>query len=297
MQSFSRGWSFLKEAWAMAFKDRDLIKPSIYSLFVGFIVSVIFLVPMIGSALLFGDRGVVGQVLIFIFGALLVFAQYSVGYIFSAMTIYLVYGYLAEGDGVMEKAWAIVKREWLNILSLAAASTAVNLLKSAVRGKGKSGGRNLLAGLIDTVWTEAAFLILPVMVIEDVNLKNALKRAGSIIKNNLLLVGISAVGVKTVNALIGFLLGAAGIALGFGAGLGIISLTGINSIPGMVTGIGLGVIIAGIFIMVATVVTSYTSTAYHTCLYLWARDVEKAQVSGNPSQVAAPAPLAAVLNK
>ena len=36
--------------------------------------------------------------------------------------------------------------------------------------------------------------------------------------------------------------------------------------------------------------------AYHTCLYLWARDVEKAQVAGQPMQVAAPAPLAAVLS-
>lgn len=281
----------------MALKDKDLIKPSVYSLFVGFIVSVIFLIPMIGSALLFGDRGLVGQVLIFIIGVLLVFTQYSVGYIFSAMTIYLVYGYLAEGDGAMDKAWAIVRREWLNIISLAAASTAVNLLKSAVRGKARNGGRNLLAGLIDTVWTEAAFLILPVMVIEDINLKDSIKRAGSIIKNNLLLVGISTVGVKAVNGLIGFLIGAGGIALGFGAGLGIISLTGSNSVAGMITGIGLGVVIAGILIMVATVVTSYTSTAYHTCLYLWARDVEKAQAAGSASQVLAPAPLAAVLNK
>jgi hypothetical protein len=252
---------------------------------------------MAGSALLFKQSGVVGQVLMAILGVMLVFAQYSVGYIFSAMTIYLVYGYLAEGDGVMDKAWAIVKREWLNIISLAAASTAVNLLKSAIRGKGKSGGRNLLAGLIDTVWTEAAFLILPIMVIEDVNLKESIKRAASIVKNNLLLVGISTVGVKAVNGLIGFLLGASGIALGFGAGLGIISLTGEGSVAGMVGGIGLGVIIAGLFIMVATVVTSYSSTAYHTCLYLWARDVEKAQASGSQIQIQAPAPLAAVLNK
>ena len=78
MQSFSRGWSFLKEAWQMAFKDRDLIKPSIYSLFVGLIVSVIFLIPMIGSAVLFGNQGL-GNVLMVVFGALLVFAQYSVG--------------------------------------------------------------------------------------------------------------------------------------------------------------------------------------------------------------------------
>ena len=299
MQSFSRGWSFLREAWQMAFKDRDLIKPSIYSLFVGLIVSVIFLIPIIGSAFIFGDSSVVGRVVMFVFGALLVFAQYSVGYIFSAMTIYLVYGYLAEGDGVMSKAWDVVRREWLNILSLAAASTAVNLLKSAIRGKGRSGGRNMLAGLVDTVWTEAAFLILPAMVIENINLKNALQRAGHIIKNNLLLVGISTVGVRAVNGLIGFLLGAVGIALGFGAGLGIISLTSSSTLAtfGLVSGIGLGVILAGIFIMAATVVTSYTNTAYHTCLYLWARDVEKAQASGSSAQIQAPAPLAAVLGR
>jgi hypothetical protein len=299
MQSFSRGWSFLREAWQMAFKDRDLIKPSVYSLFVGLIVSVIFLIPIIGAAFIFGDATVIGRVVMFVFGALLVFAQYSVGYIFSAMTIYLVYGYLAEGDGVMSKAWDVVRREWLNILSLAAASTAVNLLKSAIRGKGRSGGRNALAGLLGTVWTEAAFLILPAMVIENMNLKNALQRAGHIIKNNLLLVGISTVGVRAVNGLIGFLLGAVGIALGFGAGLGIISLTSSSTLAtfGLVSGISLGVILAAIFIMVATVVTGYTNTAYHTCLYLWARDVEKAQASGSGAQIQAPAPLAAVLGR
>jgi len=296
MQSFSRGWSFLKQAWQMALKDKDLIKPSIYALFAGFIVSVIFILPMAGATFLFGEEGF-GQIVLFILGAVLVFAQYAVGYIFSAMTIYLIYGYLAEGDGSMDKAWAIAKRDWLGILSLAAASTFVNLIKSLVKGKGKSAGRNMLAGLIDTLWTEAAYLILPAMVIEDINIKDGLKRAGYIVKNNLLLVGISTVGVKAVNSLIGFLLGATGIALGLGIGLGIISLTGPEQVFGLVSGIGLGVIIAAIFIMTATVITSYTATAYHTCLYLWARDVEKAQQTGQPAQIAAPAPLAAVLGK
>jgi hypothetical protein len=301
MQSFSRGWSFLKEAWQMAFKDRDLIKPSIYSLFVGIIISVVFLIPMIGSGVLFGNQGL-GNVLMVVFGALLIFAQYAVGYIFSAMTIYLVYGYLAEGDGVMSKAWEIVRREWLNIISLAAASTGVALLRNAIRGRGRSGGANFLSSIIGTVWSEAAFLILPAMVIEGINLKDALKRAGQIVKDNLLLVGISTVGVRTINGLIGFLLGVVGIALGLGAGLGIVSLTSSSTLEtlrtlGLFGGIGVGVILAGIFIMVATIVTSYTSTAYHTCLYLWARDVEKARASGSSMAVQAPAPLAAVLNK
>jgi hypothetical protein len=301
MQSFSRGWSFLKEAWQMAFKDRDLIKPSIYSLFVGILVSVVFLIPMIGSGVLFGNQGL-GNVLMVVFGALLIFAQYAVGYIFSAMTIYLVYGYLAEGDGVMSKAWEIVRREWLNIISLAAASTGVALLRNAIRGRGRSGGANFLSSIIGTVWSEAAFLILPAMVIEGINLKDALKRAGQIVKDNLLLVGISTVGVRTINGLIGFLLGVVGIALGLGAGLGIVSLTSSSTLEalrtvGLFGGIGVGVILAGIFIMLATIVTSFTSTAYHTCLYLWARDVEKARASGSNLAVQAPAPLAAVLNK
>jgi len=297
MQSFSRGWSFLKQAWQMAAKDKDLIKPSIMALFAGFIVSLIFIPLMVGAGFLTGgDNSLAGQIILFVLGAVMIFIQYTVGYIFSAMTVYLIYGYLAEGDGVMSKAWAVVKRDFLNLMSLAAASTAVNLVKNQVRGKGKSGGRNFLAGLIDTAWTEAAFLILPAMVIEDINLKAALKRAGSIIKNNLLLVGISTVGVKTVNGLIGFLLGALGIGLGFGVGFGILTITNTSTF-GLVSGIGLGVIIASIFIMVATVVTSYTATAYHTCLYLWARDVEKAQASGSSAQVLAPGPLAAVLNK
>lgn len=296
MQSFSRGWSFLKQAWQMAAKDRDLIKPSIYALLAGFVVSVIFILPMAGAWFLLGGEGsTLGNVALFILGTLLVFSQYSVGYIFSAMTIYLIYGYLSEGDGRMDKAWDIVKRDWLDILSLAAASTFVNLVKNWVKGKGKSNVRNALAGLIDTVWTEAAFLILPAMVIEDINLKDGLKRAGSIIKNNLLLVGISTVGVKAVNGLIGFLLGATGIGLGLGVGLGIVSMTGPGMVVLQVAGIGLGVIIASIFIMAATVITSYTATAYHTCLYLWARDVEKAQALGQQAQVQAPEPLAAVL--
>jgi len=297
MKSFARGWSFLQQAWQMAIKDPDLIKPSIFALFAGFVVSIVFIPFMIGAAFLTGgENSLIGQVVLFVLGAAMIFAQYTVGYIFSAMTVYLIYGYLAEGDGVMSKAWAIVRRDLLDLMSLAAVSTAVNLVKNFLEGKRKSGSRNFLAGLIDTVWTEAAFLILPAMVIEDINLKDALKRAGNIIKNNLLLVGISTVGVKAVNGLIGFLLGGLGIGLGFGIGYGLITITDASTF-GLVSGIGLGVIVASVFIMIAAVLTSYTATAYHTCLYLWARDVERLQATGSSASVQPPAPLATVLGK
>jgi hypothetical protein len=293
MESFKRGWAFLKQSWQMVLKDKDLIKPSIYTIIAGFIVTLILVIP-VGFATFLLQNSPIGKFIIYVLWAIVIFIQYIVGYVFSAMTVYLIYGYLAEGDGRMDKAWIIVKRDVWDIASLAAATTAVNLFSSAVRGRGRSGGRSFLAGLIETVWTEAAFLILPAMVIENINLKDGIKRASQIIKDNLLLVGISTVGVKTIVGLVGFILGGVGVGIGVAVGVGIVALSG-SSTAGIITGVILGILIATPFILFATVISTYTGTAYHTCLYLWARDVERAHQAGETSVVPAPSPLAAAL--
>ena len=298
MQSFSRGWSFLQQAWQMAFKDKDLVKPSIYALIIGSIVSVIGSIPIIIAAFFLGDAGRLGQFVLAVMGAFLVFINFVVTYVFSGMTAYLIYEYLTKGDGKMSTAWSIVRRDFFDLVTLAAVSTGVNLLKNAAR-RNRRGG--IAAGLIsaaasflEVLWTEAAFLILPAMVIEDMNLSNAAKRVAQIVKDNLLLVGVSTVGVRAVTGLIGFILGFGGAILGFAVGYGIIAVLGTSTL-GFVFGIGLGVLIFLVFTMVGNVIGTYTSTAYHTCLYLWARNVELAQHADQPIQVAAPAPLAAVL--
>lgn len=282
----------------MAFKDTDLIKPSIYALIVGLIVSVIGMIPIALAAFILGTEGIFAQAVLFVLGAILVFAQFVVSYIFSAMTVYLIYGYLSEGDGRMDKAWEIVKRDFIDILTLAAVSTVVNLLKQTAQ-KNRKGG--IVAGLaraatraLEALWTEAALLVLPAMVIDDLNLKDGLARIVQITKDNLLLVGISAVGVNWVTGLIGFVLGLIGAVIGFGVGYGVVLASG-SATAGIVIGIVLGALIFFAFVTVASVISTYTGTAYHTCLYIWARETEKARAEGQTSPVAAPAPLAAVL--
>lgn len=298
MQSFSRGWSFLKQAWSMAFRDRDLLKPSIYAFIVGMIVSVIGVIPIALVAFLFGGSQA-GNIAMGVLGAGLVFVQFMVTYLFSGMTAYLIFGYLSEGDGRMDKAWAIVRRDFFDILTLAAASTVVNMLKNAAnrnrRGRLASGLVRGAANLFQVLWTEASYLILPAMVIDDLNLKEGMMRVLKITKENLLLVGISAVGVRLVTGLIGFVLGIGGFLLGLAVGGGAVyAAGGINFLS--VVGIVLGALVFFTFVVVASVVSSYTSIAYHTCLYIWARDVEKSQAAGQNIAVAAPAPLAAVLS-
>lgn len=297
MQSFSRGWSFLKQAWQMAFKDSDLLKPSLYALFAGMVVSIVGGVFLAGGYFIFGSEGI-GGLILFLLGGGLVFAEYLVAYIFSAMTIQLIYAYLTEGDGRLDKAWSIVRRDFFDILTLALASTAVNLLKRAAQNSKKKNLAASLArsatGLLDALWTEAAALVLPAMIVDDLNLKNGLQRVMSITRSNLLLVGISTVGVPLVTSLISLVFGAVGLALGILVGSGLSYASGgSNLLSG--AGIVLGALVFFTFVMLASVFSTYTNTAYHTCLYLWARQVESARAHGSVATVPAPAPLAAAL--
>jgi hypothetical protein len=288
--SIQRGFGFLGQAIDLARKDSDLLKPSFYSLLVSALAALIGAAPLIVVALLAGDTQP-GKISLYVLGALLIFVQYTIAYVFSGMTAFLVYEYLTEGDGRMDQAWAIVRRVGFDLVSLAAASSAVKLLENALRGSGsrRNAGGSLAAGIINTVWTTATYFVLPAMVIEDLSLPQALKRATYIVKNNFMLVAVTEIGVSTVVGLAGFLLGLVAVALGVAVFLAMVNIS-------LVVAVVAGVLIAGLPLALITALTSYVTTAYHTCLFLWAREAEKAVSQGQSAQAArVPAPLAAVL--
>jgi hypothetical protein len=97
-----------------------------------------------------------------------------------------------------------------------------------------------------------------------------------------------------VTGLIGFVFGVIGFAIAFAIGGGLTYLSG-GATAVSIVGIVIGALIFFAFVMVASVFSSYTNTAYHTCLYIWARQVETARAQGSSMPVSAPAPLAAVL--
>lgn len=296
LDSIKRGFGFVGQALDMARKDGDLIKPSLYGLIVGAIASLIGALPLIAVALLIGGSDF-GNIVLGLLGAVLVFIQYAIAYIFSGMTAYLVYGYIAEGDGRMDKAWAIVRRDWWDLLSLAAASTVVKVVENFARGRGRDGRPNplgaLIANLLNTVWTTATYFILPAMVIEDLNLVDGIKRATEIVKKNLLLVAITTIGVSGVVGFIGGVLGLLAVLLGVAIALG---LAATGSEVALIAGIVLGVLVAGTLLAALSAFSSYVTTAYHTCMFLWARNAERAAAQGQSVQATpAPAPVAAVL--
>ena len=59
------------------------------------------------------------------------------------------------------------------------------------------------------------------MALENLSLKEALARTAKIVGDNLVMMGVSLVGVRWVNALAGLVLGGTGLALGWTAGAGL----------------------------------------------------------------------------
>jgi hypothetical protein len=297
MDSIRCGFGFLGQAYQMAVKDPDLVKPSVYALILGAAVSLVGSIAGVGLAFLPGIRNYLPWIFL-VFGPVLFFLEYAVSYIFSGMTVRLVYDYLTEGDGRMDQAWAVVRRELANILTLAAASTLVKLLENLLGG-GRRGRQNLsgglLAGILAAVWTTATYFVLPAMILEDLNLGQSLKRATQIIKDNLLLVAVTEIGVTGVVDVLAAVI----IVLAFVLGGSIFYLAGKFSswsAVGVIAGLGAAILIAGFILAGVAALASYAKTAYHTCLFLWARQVEEARARGAAdASVIAPAPLAAVI--
>ena len=148
----------------------------------------------------------------------------------------------------------------------------------------------------EKAWREALYLVIPAMAIECIHLQAGLQRVAGIVRGHLLRIGEGVVGVTAFSRLTGLGFGAAGALLGLGLSL---LLPRIGHPAGFkLAGILIGLLIAVLFILVAIAAGAYATTAYHTCLYHWARQSEQARQGGQqPAEgVAAPSLLAVILS-
>jgi hypothetical protein len=277
----SLGWGFMGEAFSMAKQNRQLLRPSMYSVIVGIVYWMIWLGIFIGAKIDF--ESTTGQVL----GAVSTFGSFTIFYFFMGMTVNMVDVHIKGGTPTLGEAYADAKQNFVAILFLALISTIVELLAKAARRNTRGGGGaaivlSIIAGIVESVWTMIAFLLLPAIIIEDASLGEALRRVRDISKGNILQIGIGEIGIRMVTNIIGFFV----FLLLFG--FGYFSF----GVLGGTVGTILGVLVCGTVLCLYCAFASYLRMAYYTCLYVWAADL-----LGNGPQAEAPLPLARVLNR
>jgi hypothetical protein len=284
-ENIFKGFSFIKESFSLITKDADLIKPSIYSIFVGVFFTII------SGIVLFLLRYMIPAGLFYVLAFLVLLVDYYISYFFTGMTAFLVYDYFKDGDATMSEAWAAVKKNAATIFYLSIISAIVKIITSILRNKEErdrsvAGGLSvMIVGFIESAWTIATYFIIPAIVIEDRGLKGAVERATYIIKRNLLPIGVGEIAVGLVTGILSFI----GIIIAIFIGVMLFSVTG-----GAAAGALVAILVVAILIILVIALSMYITTAYHTCLFLWARDVETAN-SGVTGTIKPPAPIASAL--
>jgi len=277
-ENIFKGFSFIKESFSLIGKDADVIKPSFYSIFVGVFFTIFSVIVM-----LFLESGLNFGSMFYLLAFLVLLGNYFISYFFTGMTAFLVYDYFKDGDATIPEAWAATKKNMFTILYLAIISAIVNIILGVLRGKaqrgrGAIGGLSgMILGFIEKAWTVGTYFMIPAIVIEDRDLGSAVERTTQIIKRNLLPIGVGEIAVGLVTGILSFI----GIIIAIFIGFSLVNIAGPI----------IALLLAAILIVIVIALSMYVTTAYHTCLFLWARNVE-----GSPgSSIKPPAPIANAL--
>jgi hypothetical protein len=276
-----RAWVFMREALTMAFRDKDLLLPPIFSVIasVVFLVAAVLILNALGLWDQLGNEEEGTNATEIAIALITGFIFYSISYFFTGMTVHLINVHLRGRDAQLGTAFADALKNLPALLLLAGASAIVSVLTSRKRREGGMSAGDMVGGAIQRLWTVVVYLLLPIIMLEDAPFFKAFGRAKEIHSSNLVPIAIGEIGVLLVNRIIGFvaiLLAIAGV-----VGLSVVGGT-IALIPAL--------IVAGIWIALVMAYTNFVRTAYYTCLYLWA--VERAAAADD---AAVPKPLAAAM--
>lgn len=280
-ENIFKGFSFIKESFSLISKDADLIKPSIYSIFAAVVFTIISVIVLLFL------QPVIPTGIFYILAFLVLLGDYYISYFFTGMTAFLVYDFFKDGDATVSDAWAATKKNALTLFYLSIISAVIYIITSAFRRQSRERGGvgggigGMIMGFIESVWTVATYFIIPAIVIENRDIKGAVARATDIMKKNLLPIGVGEIAVELVTGLISVI----GFIVAIGVGFLIMSSIGSSA------GVIVAILVAAVLIILIVALSMYITTAYHTCLFLWARDVEDAKL-GAPGTVRPPAPIA-----
>ena len=254
MGRIGRTFELARASWAVLRHDKELVLLPALSLLATVAVAATFLIPILsgGDSGALDDPGTTGYVVLGIAYVVLAF----VTIFFNAALVHAANERMGGGDPTIGSAMAGAMSRVHRILPWAIVSATVSIILQAIEERAGALGR-LVSGLAGVAWSLVTFLVLPVLVVEDVGVVDAVKRSGAMFRrtwgeNVAAQVGFGLLGLVAVLPA-GFL-AAAGFAVGDVAGWTMLAA-------------------ALAWILVVTVVISALSGIFQTALYRYASDL------------------------
>lgn len=258
MESLSRSWSLFKYSWAVLMKHKTMLLFPLASGLAVTLAAVVFIFPALLLLGIFGSDNesggsVVGIVLTFLFGLV----TYTVSLYFSTALIGSALGIMDGEEPTFQTGLAIANSRLSKIVQFAAISATVGTVTSILRERGGLLG-SLLSSGVDMAWGLATFLVIPILIVEDITPWEAVKRSTAMLKQTWgeqLSVGF---GLGAITAAIMFLIIIGGVVL-----MALVqnaAFIGILIVLMVVAMIGLGVISSALNGVFRAIVYRYVQT-------------------------------------
>jgi hypothetical protein len=181
--SWSRSWQLVKASWAVLQSDKELLWFPVISGITMLIITIVMLVPgvFVGiSMAAVGTSEGVSQVAGFIGLFIFYLVTYTISIYFNTGLIGSAMIRLDGGDPTLSDGFRIANEKLGKIVVYAALSATIGMILRAIRERGILG--QIAAGLFGMAWNLATFLVIPVLVAQDIGAWDAIKYSTNLLK-------------------------------------------------------------------------------------------------------------------
>ena len=258
MGRIRKTWELAKDSWAILKGDKELVALPVMSAVTMLVVAAVFggLVLLVGDGLSGNssedfDPGPFGYLLI----AIAYFAVAFVGVFFNAALVAGAYQRLTGGNPTLGSALGGAFARVHRLLGWALIAATVGLILQAIEDRLGP----LISNLVGAAWRVVTFLVIPVLVVEDLGAIKGLKRGAGLFKRTW---------GENVAAYVGFGL------LGFVAALPGVIVAALLVVTGVDALVIVGVAVGVIWLLAAAAVVAALSGIFQAALYAYAVDGE-----------------------
>lgn len=182
IERLKNSWELVKQSWGVLKQDREL---AIFPLMAGIaslLVMATFFIPMVlagafDSLVNEGGLGIFSYVVLFCFYV----ASYFVTIFSNSALVGAALIRLNGGDPTVKDGLRIARQHIGQIFSYAVIAATIGLILKMISERSGALGK-IVTGLIGLAWSLATFLVVPVLVTEDLGPVDAIKRSGNLLK-------------------------------------------------------------------------------------------------------------------
>ena len=255
-EKFSRSWALMKASAAVLRADKELLWFPVISSIAAMIVGATFVVPSVLGGLFDGGMGPVSIAVGFVFYV----CQFTVIFFFNSALVGAALVRLEGGDPTVADGLRIARARFGAIVGYAVIAAVVGLLIKALEERSEWLG-SLVARLLGAAWTVSTFLVVPVLVAQNVGPIDAIKESFNLLKKSW--------GEN--------LIGSAGLGLAFGLIMTAVVLVGVGAVvaAALLSGTVAAFVVGGLFVaLIIALAATQAALAgiYQAAVYRFAVD-------------------------